>query len=570
MTQKIWRLRGDFDKALASKLNRELGTPEVIGELLVKRGIHDFQSAKSFFRPDESLLHDPFLMKDMTKAVERLELAKQNNEKILIYGDYDVDGTCSVSLLEILLEKWGFQIECYQPDREGEGYGVSFKGIDYAKEHDCHLMIALDVGITACEQVDYANELGIDVIICDHHLPPDVLPNAKAILNPKQNACQYPFKELCGCAVGFKLMCAYEHKNFGSIGESLSCIDIVATATAADIVPLVEENRVITHLGLKKINLDPSTGLKALVGASAGKYSRSKELDSRSLVFQIAPRINAAGRLEHAKIAREIVSGKIDSLEASAAYLNKINTDRQEMCVSVQAEASAALDDNPYLFSQVVSSQGWNKGIVGIVASKLIEQKAYKPTIVLAENEEGELTGSARSIKNVSVYKALKECEDILEKFGGHDAAAGLTLKKVNLDVFKQRFDEACKAQLNGEEPKEVLYFDAQLAIADLEARHYRITQQFEPFGPQNLAPRFLAEDAVLVEKRLLKDAHIKITVCSSQNSELKYDALMWSAPEKFVHLPECGEPLNLIYKIEENDFRGIKSLQLMMLDFKV
>tara|TARA_R110001592_G_scaffold325782_4_gene606348 strand:- start:272217 stop:273911 length:1695 start_codon:yes stop_codon:yes gene_type:complete len=560
-----WVLNKNFDKNIANSLNESLGTPSIIGELLAKRGVSDFDNAKAFFRPNADQFHDPSLMKDLGKAVTRLERAKAENERVLVYGDYDVDGTCSVALVESCLTEYGFKTEAYQPDRFTEGYGLSKEGLAYAQSKQCGVIIALDCGINAVELITEAQDSGIDVIVCDHHLPKEQLPPAHAILNPKQTDCNYPFKELCGCGIGFKLMIALELKLQGSDEFVQSKLDIVALATAADIVSLSGENRTIVYLGLIQLNQKPSVGIASLIKSSG----KARELSCRDMVFQLAPRINAAGRLYHAKFAKDILLG-VENTDALSDDLNKINSERQDLGHAVFESALDQANNNPFQYSQVVYSKDWNKGVIGIVASRLIE-KHYKPCLVISAQGEGLASGSARTIEGVNVHKALSACEDLFGSFGGHAAAAGFKIEWDKIPELQRRFDESCAEQLNHIVPEECIMADSLLNIADISQKVYRICEQFEPTGPDNLRPKFICEDAVVVEKRIIgkEKTHLKLKVSSIHNTQAEYDAPLWNMAEKIDGYPEVGEPIKLLYAIEWNEFMGKGKIQLRIYDAK-
>lgn len=561
-----WVRDNNFDKNEANSLNQELGTPEIIGQLLVKRGVKTFNDAKDFFRPKKEHLHAPSLMKDLDKAVDRLTLALDLNETVLVYGDYDVDGTCSVALVESCLNEYGFTTEAYQPDRFTEGYGLSKEGLNYAIEKNCTVLIALDCGINAVELIHEAQAAGIDVIVCDHHLPKAILPPAYAILNPKQANCPYPFKELCGCGIGYKLMQGLENRLLGSNEFVNQKLDIVALATAADIVSLSDENRTLVYLGLIQLNQNPSKGIEALIKCSG----KQRELSCRDMVFQLAPRINAAGRLYHAKFAKDILLG-VENADALSDELNGINTERQNLGKDVYESALEQANANPFKFSQVVYSDAWNKGVIGIVASRLIEVH-YKPCLVISCLGSELASGSARTIQGVNVHQALSTCEDLFESFGGHAAAAGFKIKVENIQELQKRFDDACAGQLNHVVPEECLFADTVLNIADIDAKIYRICEQFEPTGPDNLRPKFICEDAIVMEKKIIgKDkTHLKLKISSSLDTTTEFDAPLWSMAHKIDELPEIGEPIQLLYALEWNEFMGKGKIQLRIYDFKV
>lgn len=560
-----WVLDKNFDKSVAQKLNDELGTPEIIGQLLAKRGVADFQGAKDFFRPTLNQLHSPNLMKDLGKAVARLLKAKDNEERVLVYGDYDVDGTCSVALVEGCLTQYGFKTEAYQPDRFTEGYGLSQQGLDFAIDKQCSVLIALDCGINAVDLISDAQNHGIDVIVCDHHLPKENLPPAHAILNPKQIGCDYPYKELCGCGIGFKLMQGLEEELELESPIVMDKLDIVALATAADIVSLSGENRALVYLGLIQLNQKPSIGIASLIKCSG----KARELSCRDMIFQLAPRINAAGRLYHAKYAKDILLG-VENTDELSQDLNKINTERQELGHAVFESALDQANKNEFDFSQVVFSPDWNKGVIGIVASRLIE-KHYKPCLVISQQGEGLASGSARTIEGVNVHKALSTCEDLFASFGGHAAAAGFKIEANKVQELRERFDNACSEQLGHKIPEECIMADAVLNISDINSKVYRICEQFEPTGPDNLRPRFICEDAVVVEKRIIgKDnTHLKLKVSSIHNTNAEYDAPLWNMAEKINDYPEVGEPIKLVYALEWNEFMGKGKIQLRVYDAK-
>lgn len=561
-----WVRDNNFDKGTAEALNKALGTPEIIGQLLAKRGIKTFDDSKDFFRPTTSHLHAPSLMKDLDKAVARLELALHSDENILVYGDYDVDGTCSVALTESCMNNLGFSTFAYQPDRFTEGYGLSKEGLNYALVNNCTVLVTLDCGINAVQLIHEAQAAGIDVIVCDHHLPKAILPPAYAILNPKQSNCNYPFKELCGCGIGFKLMQGLEQKLTGSTDFVNDKLDIVALATAADIVSLLGENRTMVYLGLIQLNQNPSKGIEALIKCSG----KARELSCRDMVFQLAPRINAAGRLYHAKFAKDILLG-VENADALSDELNGINTERQNLGKDVFESALDQANTNPFKFSQVVHSDAWNKGVIGIVASRLIETH-YKPCLVISCMGSELASGSARTIQGVNVHQALSQCEDLFESFGGHAAAAGFKIKVENINELQKRFDDACAEQLNHVVPEECLFADTVLNIADINTKIYRICEQFEPTGPDNLRPKFICEDAVVTEKKIIgKDkTHLKLKISSSADTSTEFDAPLWNMAHKIDELPEVGEPIQLLYALEWNEFMGKGKIQLRIYDFKV
>ena len=445
-----WKIEENKDPQAIEQLSKELNVDKVISSMLIKRGIKTFNQAKDFFRPNIKQLHDPFLMQDMDKAVSRILQAIEEKESIMIFGDYDVDGTSSVALLSSFLNEIGADLSTYIPDRNNEGYGISLKAIDLAKKNKETLIIALDCGIKANDQVQYALKKGIDFIICDHHNPSNQLPNAYAILNPKRNDCKYPFKELCGCGVGFKLIQAINKRKGLEIENIISYLDLVAVAIAADIVPLIGENRILTYVGLQLINSNPRMGLHCIL-----KNNKKKEFNIGDLIFYIAPRINAAGRMDHAALALELLLEKdLNKAEKLAEKIEKLNLKRREVEKNITEHALKKIvdEDNPKSNSTVVFEKSWNKGVIGIVASRIIE-KHYKPTIVFCMSKDGNLTGSARSIQGVDLYEILQECKASILQFGGHKYAAGLTIEKENFKIFKTSFEKAVKNYVKNKLP---------------------------------------------------------------------------------------------------------------------
>ncbi len=487
--QKRWVEQEVVNLAEMEELRRSLNVDPVLAALLVRRGISTFEEARRFFRPDLENLHDPFLMRDMDLAISRIELAIASGEKILIYGDYDVDGTTSVALVYSFFKKYHPEIDFYIPDRYKEGYGISTQGIDYAADNGFTLIIAIDCGIKSVDKIDYANEKGIDFIICDHHLPGDVLPAAVAVLDPKRLDCQYPYKELSGCGIGFKLVQAYTEKH-GIPFNDISCyLDLVAVSIASDIVPITGENRVLAWFGLQKINTEPCNGISALMNLSG----RKDNLTITDVVFTIGPRINAAGRIDDAKHAVSLLIADTEAIAfEKGQVINLKNTERKEHDSNITGQALALIDSDPELIGRkttVVYNEGWHKGVIGIVASRLTE-KYYRPTIVMTLSN-GYAAGSARSVLGFDLYEALLECGDLLEQFGGHKYAAGLTIKPENIPAFQQRFEEVVARTIPEELLIQSLTIDAELQLEQISPKFYRILKQFEPFGPQNMAPIF-------------------------------------------------------------------------------
>ena len=558
--EKRWEIK-KADSSLVKDLAKELNVSEIVAHLLVLRGITAFQDAKLFFRPEIEHLHNPFLMKNMQQAVARIEDAIAKNQKILVYGDYDVDGTTSVAMMYSFLKKFNQNIEYYIPCRYEEGYGISLKGIDYAKDNNFALIIALDCGIRAANQVDYANEKNIDFIICDHHTPGEKIPNAIAVLNPKQSDCDYPFKELSGCGVGFKLIQAYCESNSIPFTEIVEFLDLLTVSIGADIVPMTGENRVLAFYGLKQINSQPRIGLKALMDAA----DKTKELTITDVVFGIAPRINAAGRIDHAKKAVEILV-ETDYVKAKsfADGIEENNKTRRTLDQNITKEALEMIDVNKK--STVVFSENWHKGVVGIVASRLIENH-YKPTIVLAE-KEGILTGSARSVHDFDLYEAISKCSHLCEKFGGHKYAAGLSIKKENLQEFINAFEIAVSETITDDQLSPKIEIDMEIDINNIDDKLFRIIKQFSPFGPQNLSPVFVSRNVVDngYGKQIGADkSHLRINAKTTAGS---LAGIGFGMGEFFKSIKDYQE-FDICYSINENEWNGRKSLQLMIRDLQ-
>ena len=562
---KKWIIAEEPGDSLITALTQSLNVSPIISQLLINRGINTFDKAKNFFRPEITSLHDPFFMKDMDKAIARLNDAIFNEEKILIYGDYDVDGTTSVALVYSFLRSFYDHIDTYIPDRYAEGYGISTQGIDYAEEKGVSLIIALDCGIRAVDKVKYANEKSIDFIICDHHLPGDELPEAVAILDPKRKDCLYPYDELSGCGIGFKFLQGFCLQNTIELEELFEYLDLVAVSIASDIVPMIDENRTLAYYGLKKINSKPIPGFKALIDISGFKNT----LDISNVVFGIGPRINAAGRIGHAKSAVELlVSENEDQASALAKKLNLNNIERREVDESVTLEALAQIDDydpDRVRKSNVLYNAQWHKGIVGIVASRCIE-KHYKPTIILTESN-GVATGSARSVIGFDIHEAISSCSELLNQYGGHKYAAGLTLPIENVSAFQKMFEEVVANTISDDQLIPKINIDAELAFSEINLGFYNIIKQMGPFGPQNMQPLFVTHNVIIKNKaRILKNLHLKLLV-EQKNERVTLDAIGFNLAEFANNL---DDPFSIAYTIEENNYRGNKTLQLMLKDIKV
>ncbi|MBI5857526.1 MAG: single-stranded-DNA-specific exonuclease RecJ [Sphingobacteriales bacterium] len=561
--EKRWNiLAADEEKIKA--LQAVLKVHPVLCKILVQRGIETFDAAKQFFRPQLTDLHSPWLMKDMDKAVKRIIDAINDNEKILVFGDYDVDGTTAVASMYSFLKKLYPNIDFYIPHRYREGYGVSKAGIDFANDNGFSLIISLDCGIKSAELIAYAKGINIDFIVCDHHLPDDVLPSAVAILNPKQKDCLYPYKELCGCGVGFKLMTALAEKmNLPSV-DAFEYLDLVATAIAADIVPMTGENRVLAFHGLKKANENPNHGIKALTQLSG----LVKELHIHNLVFMIAPRVNAAGRMDDAtKAVQMFIAETYDEALHYAEMLHSDNTDRKEADSSITEEALSIIQENGewiHRKSTVVFQPHWHKGVVGIVASRLIEHY-YRPTVVLTLSGEY-AAGSARSVPGFNLYEAIHACREHLLGYGGHFAAAGLTLETQNIDAFRNRFEEIVSSTIAAELLIPEIIIDAEISFKDIRQSFYDILCQMEPFGPENLRPVFMAKKVIDTGwSKIVKEQHIKFSL---KQDNVTFSGIGFNMADKF-HLLQEKKPLDIVFKIDENEWNGQKSLQLRMFDLR-
>lgn len=546
-------------------LQNALKVHPVICKILVQRGIGTYEDAKNFFRPQLTGLHDPFLMKDMAKAVARIKEAISHNEKILVFGDYDVDGTTAVASMYQFLKKIYSNIDFYIPHRYREGYGVSKLGIDFAKENNFSLIISLDCGIKSVDLIAYAKELGIDFIVCDHHLPEPELPPAVAILNPKQKDCNYPYKELCGCGVGFKLMSALAIDLKLPENTTLEYLDLVATAIAADIVPMSGENRILAYYGLKKANENPNNGIKALSHLSG----LVKELHITNLVFMIAPRVNAAGRMDDARKAVQMFVA--DSYEEALSYaelLHNDNTDRKEADSNITSEALALIENDIALINRkttVVFRPHWHKGVVGIVASRLIE-RYHRPTIVLTQSGEY-AAGSARSVPGFNLYEAIHACKEHLLGYGGHFAAAGMTLEVDKIESFSKKFEEVVSSTIAEELLIPEIVIDAEISFKDIKESFYNIICQMEPFGPENLRPVFIVKNVFdSGYSKIVKEQHIRFVL---KQNDITLTGIGFGMADKF-HLLQLKHPVDIVFKIDENEWNGQKSLQLRMIDFKL
>ena len=570
--EKKWIVKEPGNPQFTRQLMQDLGIDSVIANLLVQRKITDFKEAKDFFRPDIGMLHNPFLMKDMDVAVERLHLAIEGKEKILIYGDYDVDGTTAVSLVYTFLRTLTDNIGYYIPDRYDEGYGISYHGVDWAAENKYTLVIALDCGIKGGEKVKYAKEKGIDFIICDHHLEGEELPPAIATLDPKRGDCNYPFDDLSGCGVGFKLVQGYAQKyNIPFNEKVLPLLDLVAVSIAADLVSITGENRVLAFYGLKRLNESPREGLLAMIKLS-GLEKHKITIDD--IVFKIGPRINAAGRMESGQIAVDLLTAESESDAFKfAREINVHNTERKNIDKEITREAIDMVkheSDFDKFNSTIVYNPKWHKGVVGIVASRLVEE-FFRPTIVLTKSSNGFITGSARSIPGFDLYEAIESCSDLLENFGGHVYAAGLTLKEENLGTFKKRFEEAVTMKITKEQLTPIVNVDSYLDFNQITPKFFRLLNQFQPFGPGNPAPVFITENVYdNGNGRIVgnKGGHMKLELIQ-EDSYRTLSAIAFNMSDYFDHL-EAGLPVDICYSIAENFYRSaIAHIQLRIKDIK-
>ena len=563
-----WIVMEPASEEKVSRLATEVGIDRVLAELLVKRGVETFEQTRSFFRPQLSDLHDPFLMKDMDVAVERLRKAITTKEKILVYGDYDVDGTTAVSLVYSFIKRFTDEVDFYIPDRNDEGYGVSIKGLDWAADNDFTLVITLDCGIKAIEKTRYAASRGIDFIICDHHLPDAELPPAVAVLDPKREDCHYPFDDLSGCGVGFKLVQAYSQR-YGVPFETLvPLLDYLVVSIASDLVSVVGENRVLAHYGLRQLNEAPRAGLLAMITLSKLELGH---ITIDDIVFKIGPRINAAGRMETGRLAVELLTAKgIDEAMTIGEKINENNNDRKSIDREITQEALEMVQNGDSLAwknATIVYNPSWNKGVVGIVASRLVEA-FYKPTIVLTKSN-GFVTGSARSIQGFDLYEAIESCADLLENFGGHVYAAGLTLKEDKLDEFSARIDEFVGSKITEEMLTPVVTIDAKLDFARITPKFFRILKQFQPFGPGNNNPLFLTEnvyDDGNARKVGAGGVHVKLELLQESQPYHQIPAIAFNKSDFYEYI-KAGNPFDVCYSIVENYYRGSSNIQLRIKD---
>jgi single-stranded-DNA-specific exonuclease len=568
--EKNWILKSQGDGQAVDRLSAELDISNPLAILLVQRGVKTFEEARAFFRPELTDLHDPFLMKDMEQAVSRIQAALENKEKILVYGDYDVDGTTSVALVYIFLKTFYDSLDFYIPDRYNEGYGVSQAGVEYARETGASLIIALDCGIKAVEKVKYAKHHGIDFIICDHHNPGEEIPPAVAVLDPKRKDCPYPDKELSGCGVGFKLIQGFALKNNIPFEDLIPYLDLVAVSIASDIVSITGENRILAHFGLKQLNKDPRTGLKAILELAG---IAEKEISIDDVVFKIGPRINAAGRMESGKSAVNLlIAREKEKAKVIGEKVDNYNSSRRDIDSLITQEALNTIGGDPVLQkmkSTVLFNPRWHKGVIGIVASRLIDTW-YRPTVILTESN-GFATGSARSVFGFDLYQAVDSCSDLLENFGGHKYAAGLTMKLENISKFQKRFEEAVSATLTPEQMIPVVEIDTEISLADIDMKFFRILKQFEPFGPENMAPVFLTENVADNGTGKVVGStgdHLKLNLIQEADPYKVYPAIAFQMGNLYKKVSN-GQGFDICYCIEQNEFMGRTNLQLNIRDIK-
>jgi len=558
-----WNPKSKPNPEKVQAIQQALQVDEIIAKLLVQRGVETFEQAKTFFRPTLADLHNPYLMKDMDKAVARIEKAIANNENILVFGDYDVDGTTAVSLVSSYLRSFYPNVATYIPDRYAEGYGISYMGIDYAEDNDISLIIALDCGIKSIDHVNYAKAKNIDFIICDHHRPGDILPDAVAVLDPKREDCSYPYDELCGCGVGFKLIQALAENRNQTIEDLVLYLDLVATAIAADIVPITGENRVLAKFGLEVINSNPRPGIKALI-----QNVKKKVLTITDVVFIVAPRINAAGRIKHGNEAVALLTEyDLDQAEQFASEIEQHNSDRKELDKQITKEALLQIEENneQNRFSTVVYQENWHKGVIGIVASRLVENY-YRPTIVFTKSGE-KLAASARSVKDFDVYNALEACAEHLEQFGGHMYAAGMTLLEENYENFKNAFEKVVQETIHPDLLTPEISYDAEIELSEINPKLMRLLKQFEPFGPENMTPLFLAKG--LIDSGYAKtlgsdNEHLKAFV--KQGNSESFGAIGFGLGNKLDVVANKNK-FDAIFSLEENEWKDTVTLQLQLRD---
>jgi len=567
--EKRWVVKEKGDTAVVKQLARALGVSESLANLMAQRNISSADEATAFFNPSLDFLHDPFLMKDMNIAVDRITTAVKKNERILVYGDYDVDGTTAVALMYSFLKEQYSNVEYYIPDRYKEGYGVSIQGLDYAFQNNCKVVITLDCGIKAVEKVKYARTKGLDVIICDHHYPGEEIPKAIAVLDPKQPSCSYPYKELSGCGVGFKLIQAYSRVHGIPFNKIAHYLDLVAVSIASDIVPITGENRVMAYFGLKRLNEAPCTGLREIIRES----EVTRALTIEDVVFKIGPRINAAGRMETGSKAVDLLVSSDTRLAIGISKeINNFNIERRSVDRIITTEAMRMIaEDQRKVNSRttVLYNPTWKKGVIGIVASRLIETY-YRPTVILTESN-GFATGSARSVHGYDLYQAIESCSDLLESFGGHMYAAGLTLKKENIRPFMERFEQYVNSTITEEQLVPRIFIDTELSFSEINDEFFKTMSQFQPFGPENMSPVFVSRNIFDTGSgRMVGSSgeHLKLDLCQESTGQKSFSAIAFSQANHFEYI-KGGNPFDICYSLEMNEFRGNRNLQLNVRDIK-
>ena len=567
--EKKWVVKEKGDTAVLKQLAGALGVSESLANLMVQRNITSADEAHTFFNPSLDYLHDPFLMKDMNIAVDRISIAVKKNEKILVYGDYDVDGTTAVALMYSFLKDQYSNVEYYIPDRYKEGYGVSIQGLDFAYQNNCKVVITLDCGIKAVEKVKYARTKGLDVIICDHHYPGDEIPKALAVLDPKQPSCSYPYKELSGCGVGFKLIHAYSRVHGIPFSKISHFLDLVAVSIASDIVPLTGENRIMAYFGLKRLNESPRTGLKEIIRES----EVSRALTIEDVVFKIGPRINAAGRMETGSKAVDLlVSSDTRLATGISKEINNFNIERRNVDRIITTEAMRMISEDQRTVNSrttVLYNPTWKKGVIGIVASRLIETY-YRPTVILTESN-GFATGSARSVQGYDLYQAIEACSDLLESFGGHMYAAGLTMKKDNIQAFMERFEQYVNSTITEDQLVPRIFIDTELSFSEINEDFFKTMSQFQPFGPENMSPVFVSRNVCdSGSGRMVGSSgeHLKLDLCQESTGQKSFSAIAFSQANHFEYI-KGGNPFDICYSLEMNEFRGNRNLQLNIRDIK-
>ncbi len=567
--EKRWVVKEKGDTAVVKQLAEALGVSESLANLMAQRNISSADEATAFFNPSLDFLHDPFLMKDMNIAVDRITTAVKKNERILVYGDYDVDGTTAVALMYSFLKDQYSNVEYYIPDRYKEGYGVSIQGLDYAFQNNCKVVITLDCGIKAVEKVKYARTKGLDVIICDHHYPGEEIPKAIAVLDPKQPSCSYPYKELSGCGVGFKLIQAYSRVHGIPFNKIAHYLDLVAVSIASDIVPITGENRVMAYFGLKRLNEAPCTGLREIIRES----EVTRALTIEDVVFKIGPRINAAGRMETGSKAVDLLVSSDTRLAIGISKeINNFNIERRSVDRIITTEAMRMIAEDQRTVNSrttVLYNPTWKKGVIGIVASRLIETY-YRPTVILTESN-GFATGSARSVHGYDLYQAIESCSDLLESFGGHMYAAGLTLKKENIRPFMERFEQYVNSTITEEQLVPRIFIDTELSFSEINDEFFKTMSQFQPFGPENMSPVFVSRNIFDTGSgRMVGSSgeHLKLDLCQESTGQKSFSAIAFSQANHFEYI-KGGNPFDICYSLEMNEFRGNRNLQLNVRDIK-